>query len=134
MDGTTTDRAMLTIALVFAALTRTLIHDRVQAGLARARAQGCRPKRWARCTPSSRRRQPTAWQGEPDRLGAFAAGADDHIPVPRRPSANVPDCAREVWGAHPLRTFLRTPSSEGFLIGAAPRYRSLAAAMRQTPS
>jgi hypothetical protein len=38
LDGTTTDRAMLTIASVFAVLARTLIHDQVQAGLARARA------------------------------------------------------------------------------------------------
>jgi hypothetical protein len=43
LDGTTTDRAMLTIASVFAALAQTLIHDRVQAGLARARAKAASP-------------------------------------------------------------------------------------------
>ena len=91
LDGTTTDRrAMLTIASGFAALARMLIHGRVRAGLARARVEGRLPKRPARCTSSSRRRQPTARRGGPDRLGAYAAGADDRSIVPRRPFANVP--------------------------------------------
>lgn len=39
---------------------------------------------------------------------AYAAGADGRILIPNHLPANVPGRAREVWGAHPLRTPLRT--------------------------